>query len=103
MSAPIAKETALYVPDVESRHQPGTYHDLIAAFTSFQNQCAFCTQAHAAAASELYDDADLVWTALRDLDRAPRAGTTKRSTLRSRPSRSSTSITAALRRPACPR
>lgn len=110
----------LFLPDVESRHQPGIYHDLvasararnaeyskiwdlfafqqsftihmarftqgvlrqpttispalrelIAACTSHANQCAFCTQAHAAAASELYGDADLVWTALRDLDRAP--------------------------------
>ena len=110
---------ALYLPEVEARHQRGIYHDLvasararnaeyskiwdlfafrqsftihmarftqgvlrepttispalrelIAAYTSFQNQCAFCTQAHAAAASELYGDADLVWTALRDLDRA---------------------------------
>ena len=126
MSAPTAKG-ALYLPDVETRHQPGTYHDLIsaartqqaeyskiwdlfafqesftihmarftqgvlrqpatispalreliAAYTSYQNQCAFCTQAHAAAASALYDDADLVWTALRDLDRAPLDEKTKR-------------------------
>jgi uncharacterized peroxidase-related enzyme len=126
MSAPTAKEAALYLPDVEARHQPGIYHDLItaaraqgaeyskiwdlfafqqsftihmgrftqgvlrqpatispalreliAAYTSFQNQCAFCTQAHAAAASELYGDADVVWTALRDLDRAPLDDKTK--------------------------
>jgi uncharacterized peroxidase-related enzyme len=51
--------------------------ELIAAYTSYQNQCAFCTQAHAAAASELYGDADLVWTALRDLDRAPLDDKTK--------------------------
>jgi uncharacterized peroxidase-related enzyme len=44
--------------------------ELIAAFTSFQNECAFCTQAHAAAAGELLGDHALVWTALRDLDRA---------------------------------
>lgn len=44
--------------------------ELIAAYTSYQNQCAFCTKAHAAAASELLGDEDLVWTALRDLDRA---------------------------------
>lgn len=31
MSAPIAKETALYLPDVETHHQPGIYHDLITA------------------------------------------------------------------------
>jgi uncharacterized peroxidase-related enzyme len=119
MSAPTAKGSALYLPDVETRHQPGIYHDLIttaraqqgeyskiwdlfafqqsftihmarftqgvlrqpatispalreliAACTSYQNHCAFCTQAHAAAASELYGDADLVWTALRDLGHA---------------------------------
>ncbi len=44
--------------------------ELIAAYTSYQNDCAFCTKAHAAAASELLGDEDLVWTALRDLDRA---------------------------------
>jgi uncharacterized peroxidase-related enzyme len=42
--------------------------ELIAAFTSFQNQCRFCTQAHAAAASELLGDEELVWNALRDLE-----------------------------------
>jgi uncharacterized peroxidase-related enzyme len=61
--------------------QPATIsaalRELIAAYTSFQNQCAFCTQAHAAAASELYNDAGLVWTALRDLDRAPLDDKTK--------------------------
>jgi uncharacterized peroxidase-related enzyme len=51
--------------------------ELIAAYTSFQNQCGFCTQAHAAAAAELYGNADLVWTALRDLDRAPLDDKTK--------------------------
>ena len=126
MSAPTANAPALYLPEVERRHQPGIYHDLIAAaraqgteyskiwdlfafqqsftihmarftqgvlrqpatitpalreliaaYTSHQNQCGFCTQAHAAAASELYGDADLVWTALRDLDRAPLDDKTK--------------------------
>jgi uncharacterized peroxidase-related enzyme len=42
--------------------------ELIAAFTSYQNQCRFCTQAHAAAASELLGDEELVWRALRDLE-----------------------------------
>ena len=127
MSAPTVKASALYLPEVEGRHQPGIYHDLIAAAraqgaeyskiwdlfafqqsftihmarftqgvlrqpatitpalreliaasTSYQNECGFCTQAHAAAASELYGDADLVWTALRDLDRAPLDDKTKR-------------------------
>jgi uncharacterized peroxidase-related enzyme len=45
--------------------------ELIAAYTSFQNQCGFCTKAHAAAAAELLGDEDLVWDVLRDLDRSP--------------------------------
>ena len=31
MPAPAGRDTALYLPGVETRHQPGTYHDLIAA------------------------------------------------------------------------
>jgi uncharacterized peroxidase-related enzyme len=42
--------------------------ELIAASTSFRNQCAFCTQAHAAAASELFNDEALVWNALENLE-----------------------------------
>jgi uncharacterized peroxidase-related enzyme len=42
--------------------------ELIAAFTSYQNQCRFCAQAHAAAASELFGNEELVWSALRDLE-----------------------------------
>lgn len=42
--------------------------ELIAASTSYQNQCAFCTQAHAAAASELFNDQALVWSALENLE-----------------------------------
>jgi uncharacterized peroxidase-related enzyme len=45
--------------------------ELIAAYTSDQNECGFCTQAHAAAAAELLGDEALVWSALRDLDQAP--------------------------------
>lgn len=45
--------------------------ELIAAYTSSQNACAFCTKAHAAAASELLGDETLVQTALGDLDHAP--------------------------------
>jgi uncharacterized peroxidase-related enzyme len=45
--------------------------ELIAAYTSYQNECAFCTKAHAAAATELLGDETLVWSALRDLDHAP--------------------------------
>jgi uncharacterized peroxidase-related enzyme len=45
--------------------------ELVAAYTSYTNECAFCTQAHAAAASELLGNEALVWSALRDLDHAP--------------------------------
>jgi uncharacterized peroxidase-related enzyme len=44
---------------------PG-FRELIGAYTSFLNDCAFCTQAHAAAAAELLADEALVWDALRD-------------------------------------
>ena len=49
---------------------PGV-RELIAAYTSYQNECAFCTRAHAAAAAELLGDEALVWTVLRDLDNSP--------------------------------
>jgi uncharacterized peroxidase-related enzyme len=49
---------------------PGV-RELIAAYTSFQNECGFCTKAHAAAAAELLGDEALVWTVLRDLDNSP--------------------------------
>jgi uncharacterized peroxidase-related enzyme len=42
--------------------------ELIAAYTSFQNECRFCANSHAAAAAELLGDEALVWTVLRDLD-----------------------------------
>lgn len=42
--------------------------ELIAALTSFQNKCAFCTQAHAAAATELLGSETLVWSVLHDLE-----------------------------------
>jgi uncharacterized peroxidase-related enzyme len=45
--------------------------ELIAAYTSYQNQCGFCTKAHAAAATEMLGDEDLVWQALRDLEQSP--------------------------------
>ena len=48
-------------------HQPGL-RELIAAYTSYQNACRFCTMAHAAAASELLGSEALVWTALRDVE-----------------------------------
>jgi uncharacterized peroxidase-related enzyme len=42
--------------------------ELIAASTSFLNECRFCTKAHAAAAAELFGSEELVWTALKDLE-----------------------------------
>jgi uncharacterized peroxidase-related enzyme len=42
--------------------------ELIAAYTSCQNECAFCTQAHASAAAELLNDEALVWHVLRDVE-----------------------------------
>ena len=57
--------------------QPATIspglRELVAAYTSYQNECAFCTQAHAAAASELLGSEELVWSALRDLEHSPLA------------------------------
>jgi uncharacterized peroxidase-related enzyme len=52
--------------------QPATIspalRELIAAYTSCQNECRFCTNAHAAAAAELLGDEALVWSALRDVE-----------------------------------
>jgi uncharacterized peroxidase-related enzyme len=47
--------------------------ELIAAFTSYQNECRFCTQAHAAAAAELYGSETLVWSVLTGLETSPLA------------------------------
>jgi uncharacterized peroxidase-related enzyme len=44
--------------------------ELIAAYTSYQNECGFCTKAHASTAASLLEDEALVWQALRDLDRS---------------------------------
>lgn len=46
------------------------FRELIAAYTSYQNECGFCTKAHAAAAAELLGSEELVWDALRDVDHA---------------------------------
>ena len=55
--------------------QPATIspgmRELVAAYTSYQNDCGFCTQAHAAAAAELLGSEEIVWQALRDLESAP--------------------------------
>ena len=45
--------------------------ELIAAWTSFQNECGFCTRAHAAAAAELLGSEDLVRSVLNDLEASP--------------------------------
>ena len=45
--------------------------ELIAAYTSQQNACGFCTKAHAAAAGELLGDHELVSSVLRDLEQSP--------------------------------
>ncbi len=45
--------------------------ELIAAYTSYQNQCGFCTKAHAAAAAERLGDEVLVWKTLSDLEHSP--------------------------------
>ena len=42
--------------------------ELIAAYTSFQNECEFCAKSHAAIAAELIGNEELVWNALRDLE-----------------------------------
>jgi uncharacterized peroxidase-related enzyme len=42
--------------------------ELIAAYTSYVNQCEFCTKAHVAVAAELLGSEDLVWSALRNLE-----------------------------------
>jgi len=42
--------------------------ELIAAYTSYINECEFCTKSHVAIAAELLKSEDLVWHVLRDLD-----------------------------------
>ena len=45
--------------------------ELIAAYTLYQNQCGFCANSHASAASALLGDETLVWDVLRDLEGSP--------------------------------
>lgn len=45
--------------------------ELIAAYTSRLNNCAFCTKAHAAAASELLGSEELVAQVLADMENSP--------------------------------
>ena len=44
--------------------------ELIAARTSSLNHCEFCLKAHAAVAAHLYNDEELVWSSVRDLESA---------------------------------
>jgi uncharacterized peroxidase-related enzyme len=45
--------------------------ELIAAYTSWTNQCEFCWRSHAAMAAELLGSEDLVDSVLRDLESSP--------------------------------
>ncbi|MGO9895147.1 MAG: carboxymuconolactone decarboxylase family protein [Bryobacteraceae bacterium] len=45
--------------------------ELIAAWTSFRNECRFCTRAHAAAASELLGSEELVRSVMDNLETSP--------------------------------
>ena len=51
--------------------------ELIAAYTSAVNNCEFCMKAHAAVASILLEDEDLVWSVLRDLETSSLEGKRK--------------------------
>jgi uncharacterized peroxidase-related enzyme len=42
--------------------------ELIAAYTSYINECEFCTKSHVAIAAELLGGEDLVWSVLRNLE-----------------------------------
>lgn len=45
--------------------------ELIAAYTSYTNECQFCWRSHAAVAAELLGSEDLVKSVLEDLESAP--------------------------------
>lgn len=45
--------------------------ELIAAYTSWTNECEFCWRSHAAVAAELLGSEDLVHAVLRDLESSP--------------------------------
>jgi uncharacterized peroxidase-related enzyme len=45
--------------------------ELIAAFTSYQNECRFCAEAHAAAAADLFGSEALVCMVLTDHEASP--------------------------------
>jgi len=45
--------------------------ELIAAYTSYLNDCEFCAKSHAAIAAELLGNEEFVWSVLRDLETSP--------------------------------
>jgi uncharacterized peroxidase-related enzyme len=45
--------------------------ELIAAYTSYHNDCPFWLKAHAAVAAELLGSEELVWSVLRDMESSP--------------------------------
>jgi uncharacterized peroxidase-related enzyme len=50
---------------------PPALRELIAAYTSYVNQCEFCVKCHAAIAAELLGSEELVGHVLRDLESSP--------------------------------
>lgn len=49
----------------------GALRELIAAYTSWTNDCEFCWKSHAAVAAEMLGSEELVRSVLRDLESAP--------------------------------
>jgi uncharacterized peroxidase-related enzyme len=68
MTAHLAKFTH------EMMHAPAPIsaglRELIAAYTSYLNECEFCTKCHAAISAELLGDEESVWSVLRDPERS---------------------------------
>jgi uncharacterized peroxidase-related enzyme len=44
--------------------------ELIAAYTSYLNECEFCAKSHAAIAAEILGNEDFVWSVLRDPEKS---------------------------------
>ena len=55
----------------------GGLRELIAAYTSWTNQCEFCWRSHAAVAAEMLGSEDLVHSVLCDLESSPLANSEK--------------------------
>jgi len=66
----MTRHLALFTQEVMREPSPLSpgLRELIAAYTSYVNECGFCTKAHVAVAAELLGSEDLVWSALRNLD-----------------------------------